>query len=279
MNKRASRQEALLKAAFDELALEETRQIKDRMMFDPSLASQAERLHCENSRHVKMLIEKHLGRKRRRGWIALSAAACLALALLGSLRLMKAPEDHAMRPGPSAVSLTGQPGHSVSPIPTVSPTVMPSPTFSPTATATPTLSPSPSPTATATSAPTPSPAPTSLDEGWPGRFFPVDVPDGYRLIDMVEPEGANMAHQARFVNDQGEELRLSEYKTARVVAPGAEAANVRYVALPDGPTTLAWEEKGGAFVVWDQDGHTLAVYATTGIDEALAFAGGVEKIK
>ncbi|MGI6695815.1 MAG: hypothetical protein ACOX6O_06205 [Christensenellales bacterium] len=263
MNKRASRQEALLKAAFDELALEETRKIKDRMMFDPSLASQAERLHRENSRHVKMLIEKHLGRKRRRGWIALSAAACLALALLGSLRLMKAPEDHAMRPGPSAVSLTGQPGHSVSPIPTVSPTVMPSPTFSPTATAT----------------PTPSPAPTRLDEGWPGRFFPVDVPEGYRLIDMVKPEGANTAHQARFVNDQGEELRLSEYKTARVVAPGAEAANVRYVALPGGSTALAWEEKGGAFVVWDQESRTLAVYATTGIDEALAFAGGVKKIK
>ncbi len=264
MNKRLSRQEALLEAAFHELALEETQHLKDQMMFEPSLVKQAEALHRKNGRRVRALIEKQLGKKRRQGWMALSAAACLALALLGTFRLFKAPEDQVIKPGPQVVSLTAQPSGTASPAPTHRPTpqVTPSPTQAPT--------PSPSPTI----------APTPLEDSWPGLFYPASLPAGYRLTGVFKGEEAGMAHQAQFANDQTGELALSEYEASQVVEPGAGAEGVRYTALPGGATALAWEEAGrGAFVVWDQEGRTLVAHASSGLEEALAFAGSVKRIK
>ncbi len=118
MAKKNGRQETLLTQALTEIALEDTRHLKDRMMFDPALDDTAEALHRENRKRISALIQKNLGKKRRQGWMMLPAAACLALLLLGTLKLLKAPEDHTLRPGPTQIALTVLPGGTQTPAPT-----------------------------------------------------------------------------------------------------------------------------------------------------------------
>lgn len=68
MSKKA-RQDALIRQAFSELALEETRQLKDQLMSDPALYEMSEALHRRNRKRIFALIEKRLGRKRRKAWM------------------------------------------------------------------------------------------------------------------------------------------------------------------------------------------------------------------
>jgi len=280
---RNAEREALIKQALASLALEETRQLKDRMMLDPALSEEAEALYWRSRHRVKALIEKKLVRKRRQAWILLPAAACLMLMLLGVSRLLRAPEDLAVSPRPTILSLTSGPEETASLVPTASPvpsfspavTPPPSPAVTPSPSVTPSLSSTPSPSA----APSPSPAPTSLRESWGGRFFPVDLPVGFTLSRVDRRDEGGLSHYAEFAG-QGVRLSLSEWESAKVITAGPGESGYRYVRLPGGPTALVIEEKGGgARVVWDQDGRTLEVYAESGSADAIDFAGRVRKIK
>ncbi len=281
---RNAEREALLKQALASLALEETRQLKDRMMLDPALSEEAEALYWRSRHRVKALIEKKLVRKRRQAWMLLPAAACLTLMLLGVSRLLRAPEDLAVSPHPTILSLTSGPEETASLVPTASPapsfspavTPPPSPAVTPSPSVTSLLSTTPSPSA----APSPSPAPTSLRESWGGRFYPADLPEGFTLSRVGRRDEGGLSHHAEFAGDQGARLSLSEWESAKVITAAPGESGYRYVRLPGGSTALVIEEKGGgARVVWDQDGRTLEVHAESGSADAIDFAGRVRKIQ
>lgn len=278
MAKRRVHRESILEEAIAQTALEETRRLKDQMAFDHALSQQAEELHQRHHRRVEALIEKRLGRKRRKNWLYLPAAACLALVFWGALQLLRPPQDQVISPTPQVIALTAAPAPTQAP--TATALITPSPDPAPVASPTPTVTATVTPTATPTPSPSPSPASTPLREAWQGSFFPAELPAGYRLSDVEEMTEGGARYSAGFSDETGTvKMTFTEVARAQIITPHPDETGFHYVRLQTGPTALVSEIPGeGIKIVWDQSGRTLVLFTKSGMEEALRLANAVQKI-
>ena len=247
----------LLEQALAEIAMEETTRLKAQL-HDPALRDAADSLYV---RHRSRLLAKLQARKKRRSYTRFFQLAASVLLVIGAWQVFKQPvKDMLNKPVPLT---SGAPTF----VP-ATPALLETPTLVPaTATAAPTASPSPEPTATPTLAPAP------LADAWGGTYF-VTSKEKYTLKGLVP---GNM-HRAEFADADGNAYTFAEYPQPTL--PSIEkGAQLQYVHLPDGTVALTAEGPQGAQVIWDVDGRTLSVFTQASLNEALAMASDIQKIK
>jgi hypothetical protein len=247
----------LLEQALAEIAMEETNRLKAQL-HDPALRDAADSLYV---RHRSRLLPKLRARKKRRSYARFFQLAASVLLVIGAWQVFKQPvKDMLNKPVPLT---SGAPTF----VP-ATPALLETPTLVPaTATAAPTASPSPESTATPTLAPTP------LADAWGGTYF-VTSKEKYTLKGLVP----GTMHRAEFADADGNAYTFAEYPqpTLHDIEKGAQ---LQYVHLPDGTVALTAEGPQGAQVIWDVDGRTLSVFTQASLNEALAMAGDIQKIK
>ncbi len=247
----------LLEQALAEIAMEETNCLKAQLQ-DPALRDAADSLYV---RHRSRLLSKLRARKKRRSYTRFFQLAASVLLVIGAWQVFKQPvKDMLNKPVPLT---SGTPTF----VP-ATPALLETPTLVPaTATAAPTASPSPEPTATPTLAPTP------LADAWGGTYF-VTSKEKYTLKGLV----SGTMHRAEFADADGNAYTFLEYPQPTL--PDTEkGAQLQYVHLSDGTVALTAEGPQGAQVIWDVDGRTLSVFTQASLNEALAMAGDIQKIK
>lgn len=264
-----------LREALSQLAEEETEQFARSMTREER--RNAEALFKRHRSRALSLIARRFRRGKRRGAMALRAAAVLILIAGGAILFFRQspPEPTPLSPGLTAsVSPYYTDAPISTPVPTDSPTFTPIPTENPTSSPTEAPAPTPDPTLSPTAEPTPESTPAqtaapvwqdvSAPAGWGGSAFPSRLPGGYFPNGIESKDGV---HTAIYSNGDDQIVFMESESLSSL--PFAEGADVTYVQWDD-VVAMRAERNGQVQLTWDALGRSFSLLSTGGQAEEIA---------
>ncbi len=273
------REEQLLHQALERLAMDETRQLEQNILF--SDMQKAKALQEAHSKEALRVIRRNT---RSLSPLPLLRTAAVVALIAGAVMLLR-PSSSPLPPVPTGVPLqpyitsfppTDEPMSQETPSPTSSPLPSVSPTIIPTFSPIPTVFTTPTPTISPLPSQSPSPMPTlsnapDKQAAWPGTFFPAHQAEAWQL-----QQTGNAGELSAVLDDN---YIFTEYGSSAAPMESGDGVTYRYVAVNGAPALLAEDKAGRLTLTWDQNGTTLSLHAPDGKEETLLqIAGSVVQV-